>query len=405
MSRRCGLVVPGLHVGGGVPAVAQFMLSVAARDGRWDVLPVSLCMSSVDPESSSLKRPWSLLRGPRVGKRLWKGREVLHVGASFGEIEFQRYRSRAALTRLLAECDVIQVVCGSPAWANAVVGAGRPVSLQVATLARVERRMRRAQERGISGLWRRSMTLFTDRLDQRGLRMVDAIQVENPWMLDHARTVAAGRPEIDIRYAPPGIDTEVFHPAPVRDPTTGNILCVGRLNDVRKNVGLLLEAYALLPHAQRLRHRLVLAGAGAPPPELWRRVEELSLQDRVEFVHRPDQAELVSLYQRAAVFALPSDEEGLGIVVLEAMACGVPVVCTRCGGPEGIIDDGVDGRLVPLHDAKAMAAALSELLGNADANAAMGRAARATIERRYSIAAAGAPFLEVWDRLAGKERR
>ena len=64
------------------------------------------------------------------------------------------------------------------------------------------------------------------------------------------------------------------------------------------------------------------------------------------------------MYQRAAVFALPSDDEGLGIVILEAMACGVPVVATRCGGPEDIITDGTDGFLVPRYDAGALASRL-----------------------------------------------
>lgn len=402
MIRRCALVVPGLHLGGGVPAVAQFLLAVAVRDARWEISPVSLCMSSADPESTSLRRPLSFFRGVRVGARSWMGRSVPHVGASAGEIEFQRYRPRAALTQLLAACDVVQVVCGSPAWANAVVGHGKPVSLQVATLAKVERRARAARERGAAGVWRRAMTYFTDRLDARALHAVDAIQVENPWMLDHVRGVTLARSGIDVRYAPPGIDTSVFRPATLRDPTSGPILCVGRLDDARKNVGLLLESYALLPAALRQRHRLVLAGAGSPPAAFWRRVGELGLEERVEFMDRPEPSALVTLYQQAAVFALSSDEEGLGMVVLEAMGCGVPAVCTRCGGPEGIITDGIDGRLVPLDEARPMALALEAVLGDAEANAAMGRAARRTIEQRYSMEAAGAPFLEVWDRLAAR---
>lgn len=402
--RTLALVVPGIDLGGGVPAVAQFLRTVAERDGRWAVRPVSLCMSSSDPESSALLRPGSLVRSPRVGVRSWLGEGVSHVGAWAGEIEFQRYRPRAHLYQLLKGCDVVQVVCGSPAWANAVVGGGRPVSLQVATLARVERRMRDAKALGLSGLWRRAMTVITDRLDERALRVVDAIQVENPWMLEHVRSANADRAQVDVRYAPPGIDAAIFSPASSRNPSTGHILCVGRLDDVRKNIGLLLEAYDLLPDALRERHRLVLAGAGGPSSEFWQRVAELGLGGQVEFVHRPEQSALVALYQQAAAFALPSDEEGLGVVVLEAMACGVPVVCTRSGGPDGIIRDGVDGRLVPLNDARAMAQALSDVLGQVEANMDMGRAARATIERRYSIEAAGVPFLDVWNRLVEGRR-
>lgn len=398
--RSCALVVPGLHLGGGVPAVAHFLRSIAALDGCWDVKPISLCMSSVDPESSSLWRPWTMLRPARVGARRWIDIDVPHVGARLGELEFQRYLPRKALSALVADCDVIQVVSGSPAWANAVLGLGKPVSLQVASLAHVERRMRDGTGQGAVAVWRRAMTRITRLMDQRALRRVDAIQLENPWMLEHARRANLGRPRVDIRYAPPGIDAEVFHPDPSRNPASGPILCVGRLDDPRKNIALLLEAYALLPQALRERHRLVLAGAGGPSSSFWQRAAALGVRDQVEFMHRPDQPALIGLYQQAAVFALPSDEEGLGVVVLEAMACSVPVVSTRSGGPDGILTDGFDGRLVPLDDAPALAAALADVLVDPDANAVMGRRARATIERVYAQDVAGRAFLDVWDRLA-----
>ncbi|WP_290782872.1 glycosyltransferase [Arenimonas sp.] len=357
-------------------------------------------MSSVDPESSSLRRPWTLLRPVRVGARRWIDIEIPHVGARYGELEFQRYRPREALSGLVGDCDVIQVVCGSPAWANAVLGLGKPVSLQVATLARVERRMRDGTGRGAAATWRRAMTRITNRMDERALRRVDAIQLENPWMLEHTQRANLGRAGVDIRYAPPGVDAAVFHPDPARNPASGHILCVGRLDDPRKNIGLLLETYALLPQAMRDRHRLVLAGAGGPPSSFWQRAVALGLQDRVEFIHRPDQGELVALYQQAAVFALTSDEEGLGVVVLEAMACAVPVVSTRSGGPDGILTNGVDGRLVPLDDAAAMANALAYVLADPAANAVMGLHARATIDRSYAQVVAGRAFLDVWNRLA-----
>lgn len=400
MKRRLALLVPSLHEGGGVPAVARFLWETAQRDGRWDVIPISLCMASDDPESTSVMNPATVFRAPQVGRRTWMGQDVPHVGARFGEFEFQRYRPREPLTALLADCDVIQVVCGSPSWANTVIGLGKPVSLQVATLARIERRMRDGNGRGAAAAWRRLMTRITDRLDERALRRVDAIQLENPWMLEHALRANFGRSGVDIRYAPPGVDAALFRPDSARNPSTGHILCVGRLNDPRKNIGLLLEAYALLPQPVRARHRLVLAGAGGPSPSFWERAAALGIRHQVEFIHRPEQPELVSLYQQASLFAFPSDEEGLGVVVLEAMACGVPVVSTRSGGPDGILTEGVDGRLVPLDDAAAMSAAMMDMLVDPQANALMGRHARDTIECVYAEEVAGRAFLEVWDRLA-----
>ena len=402
MKARLGLVVPALTMGGGVPAVARFISDVASRDGRANLKLVSLSMDSRDPQGLRLGSPRSWLGGTRQSQGTWNELPYTHVGAVGAEVEFQRYRPRKILREVLSDCDLIQVVCGSAAWANSVLGMGKPVSVQVATRARVERRRRDAKPKGLTGWWRKAMTEVTDRMDDRAMQRVDAIQVENPWMLDYARQLNPHR-EVDIRYAPPGVDARRFTPgAEPRLADRRQILCVGRLDDPRKNVGLLLEALARLPDPLRATSRLLLAGSAGPTPDFWLRAQALGLRDSVEFVASPSEEKLVRMYQRAAVFVLPSDEEGLGIVILEAMACGVPVVATRCGGPEGVITDGTDGFLVPRDDAVALAARLQALLDSHTLNEALGRRARATIEARYAEEVAGEAFLEVWDRLLRK---
>jgi len=112
---------------------------------------------------------------------------------------------------------------------------------------------------------------------------------------------------------------------------------------------------------------------------------------------------LVALYQSATVFVLPSDEEGLGIVLLEAMACGVPVVSTCSGGPDGIIKDGKNGYLVPLDDEVALSTRLEHLLTDFALNRAIGRAGRLTVEQDYSEQVTGQAFLNIWDRLLAGE--
>jgi phosphatidylinositol alpha-1,6-mannosyltransferase len=247
------------------------------------------------------------------------------------------------------------------------------------------------------------MTNVTDRLDVRGLRLASAIQVENLWMLDYAELVNSGR-LVDLRYAPPGINACVFRPSPERSANNMNyILCVGRLDDPRKNLDLLLSAYAFLPETLRDRVCLVLAGSSSPPTVFWQRAEELGVRQRVSFVSRPSRDELVRLYQSASVFVLPSDEEGFGVVLLEAMACAVPAVATRCGGPEGIITDGQDGFLVALNDVQKMTERLRLLLEDGQLNDTMGRRARRTIEERFDESVAGAEFLDMWDSLVRKQ--
>lgn len=397
--RKLAIVVPALDAGGGVPSVARFVRDTAQRCGAVSPQLFSLCMSSRDHASVELRRPRSWIGGTKSRKGHWEGSEFTHVGAFLSELEFQRYRPRAALSRVLADCDLIQVVCGSPAWANAVIDLGKPIALQVATRARVERRQRDASPQGMAGWWRKAMTEITSWLDDRALRSVDAIQVENRWLLDYARQVNRGR-SVDLRYAPPGLDAKLFRPLTERYPTRDPyILCVGRLDDPRKNVGLLLEAYALLPRQVRDELPLVLAGSAGPSAAFWERANALGVAERVCYVARPDIADLVRLYQHASVFALPSDEEGLGMVVLEAMACGVPVIATRGGGPDGIITDGEDGYLVPLGDASAMAGRLLDLLNDRVLNGRMGERARQTVLKRYDEQVAGEVFVDMWERL------
>ncbi|HEY6940487.1 glycosyltransferase [Dokdonella sp.] len=397
---KLALVVPSLLDGGGVPAVARFVKDAALASGDCELRVVSLAMSSRDPCNVCLTRPASWLRGVGFTPGEWEGLPVRHVGAVLGEFEFQRYRPRAALARALAGCDAIQVVAGSPAWANAVFGLGAPVSIHVATRALVERRRRDADPHGALARWRRAMTRVTDRLDDLALQRADAIQVMNPAMLAHAHGLVGER-GIDIRLAPPGVDAAYFRPMDERRPGDGpTILCVGRLADPRKNIELLLEAFAVLRTLVDAATRLVLAGSSAPPARFWRRVEDLGIGEQVHFFERPDRATLARLYRTASVFALPSDEEGFGMVLLEAMASGVPVVATRCGGPEGIVTDAEDGFLVPRGDAAAMARRLALLLSDPQRNVAMGRSARSTVERRFEQRIAAATFVDVWQRLA-----
>jgi glycosyltransferase involved in cell wall biosynthesis len=399
-----GLVVPSLEQGGGVPAVADFVYQAIQRSNKYNIRLVSLSTSASDDLSVAIRRPKSWLQGVQVETGVWRNRPFTRVGVLASELEFRRYMPRSPLTQVLKDCDLIQVVCGSPTWANAVVGLGKPVSLQVATRAIVERRRRDANPSSLAALWRKAMTCVTDRLDDRALRTVDAIQLENPWMLEYSQCINQGRNDVDIRYAPPGVDVALFSPLDKR-PSLVNpyILCVGRLDDPRKNISFLLNAFRMLPPSLAHVH-LVTAGSGRPPAEYWSKVAEMGLQDRVRHVQRPDTADLVKLYQEAKVFALSSDEEGLGVVILEAMACAIPVVATRCGGPDGIITEGEDGFLVPLDDASVMADRLSILCSDPERNVAMGIAARATILGRYASEVAGQEFVQIWDSLLQKSQ-
>ena len=401
---KVALVVPAIFGGGGVPAVARFIKDSILRSGKYDLKLVSLATSQTDDSSVQLTKPSTWFAGVRMIEGEWDGLPYFHVGCLASEFEFQRLKPRQLLQEVLSDCDLVQVVSGSPAWALPVIGIGKPVALQVATRAIVERRRKEQIERGPTAWWHWLMTRITNKMDDKALRKVDVVQVENIWMHDYATNItfsAATR----IIFAPPGVDAKVFHP--LRQPlhwemSDPYILSVGRFDDPRKNIELLLEAYALMRFSMKDPPRLLLVGASGPSSAFWQRVRELDLQDSVSFKSNPTDEQLVNYYQQALCFALSSDEEGFGVVLAEAMACAVPVVATRCGGPEGIITDTVNGFLVPMGNAVMLAHRMQLLAQNRALNEQMGLAGRQTVEHRFTLEIAGEAFLDTYRKLLQK---
>ncbi len=197
-----------------------------------------------------------------------------------------------------------------------------------------------------------------------------------------------------------GVDTHQFQPISEEQRTDNYILSVGRFDDARKNVALLLEAYALLRQRMPEAPRLILAGETAPTPAVWTRARDLSITDHIVIKKSVHFDELVALYQNAAVYLLSSDEEGLGIVLLEAMACATPVISTRCGGPDSVVSDKT-GFLTPVGDAQALAERMLWMLRNPEQRRNMGQAGRQMVELRFSNEVVGQKYLKVYDKLLG----
>jgi glycosyltransferase involved in cell wall biosynthesis len=214
-------------------------------------------------------------------------------------------------------------------------------------------------------------------------------------MHDH---LAAHMPLDDVIFAPPGVDTGQFVPGPPPS-ESDHILSVGRFEDPRKNVTLLFEAYAALRGQTGSVPPLVLAGRSAPSDAAWARAEALGIRDAVTFREDVSMNELVLLYRSAALYVVSSDEEGLGLTILESMASGRPVVSTACGGPSTTVLDGETGRLVPVGDAEALAGAMADVSGDPERADAMGHRGRKRVEEYFSMEATGQRFLDTYAQL------
>lgn len=183
---------------------------------------------------------------------------------------------------------------------------------------------------------------------------------------------SAGLRDEDVHVLPIPIELERFQPATDDDwlhAFRGPVLTfVGRADDPRKNVRLLLDAFAEVRETHPdARLRLV----GTP--------HAVAALDGVEVVGPV--TDVAAELRRAAIFVLPSWQEGFGIVAAEALAAGLPVITTPCGGPEDLVRSSGGGRVLETFDPGELAHAIVSLAEEADAAAAMRSAGRTYVRR------------------------
>ena len=185
--------------------------------------------------------------------------------------------------------------------------------------------------------------------------------------------------KIQVLYNPVLLDRFHCTPRPVRENPV--MLFMGAIGE-RKGTWDLLEAAHKV--VQALPHARFRFGGNGEVERLRLRVEELGLQDHVEILGWVSGDEKLMHFQQADLLCLPSYHEGLPMSILEAMGAELPVVSTRIAGiPEAVID-GETGLLVEPGDVDSLAAALTQLLGDASLRKKMGAAGRARAEALFS---------------------
>lgn len=165
--------------------------------------------------------------------------------------------------------------------------------------------------------------------------------------------IEAGMSPDKLAWISPGVDSSVFCPKPRTDGKF-RILFIGQIG-LRKGIQYLLRAMDSLVDSNT---ELVLAGSLTPEAQTLLR----PFEGRFRYVGRPaGKADLRELYTQASVFVLASIEDGFGLVLNEAMACGIPVIAsTNSGGPD-LIEEGRQGFIVPIRSAEALADRLNQL--------------------------------------------
>jgi glycosyltransferase involved in cell wall biosynthesis len=176
-----------------------------------------------------------------------------------------------------------------------------------------------------------------------------------------------------------GIDLERFTYSAPR--AGGPVVAVARLSP-EKGIDNLIRAIEIAAH-QCPSIRVEIAGNGPCLPELIALRQSLGLTDRVRFLGQVN--DVPALLQRAGLFVLPSQSEGISLTLLEGMARGLPVVATAVGGTCEAVLPNKTGLLVPASNPAALAAALVQVLSNPSATHAMGLAGRRRVETLFDV--------------------
>lgn len=192
-----------------------------------------------------------------------------------------------------------------------------------------------------------------------------------------------GIPADKCGYLHHGVNTEIFKPG--GEMRKGNTLLFLSRIERRKGLAVLVKAMSLV----KTKSTLLIAGQ-AGDTGYFREVMALTEKEnssgyhKIEYVGVPDDEEKVRLFQSASVFVLPSIYEDYGIVNLEALSCGTPVIATRVGGVPEIVKDGENGFLVKPGDSEELASAIDRLMGDPVLQRKMGEEGAKIVLEKFS---------------------
>ena len=374
-------------IDGGVPTMTRFISGLLQELGIEPIYAWYAPWSQHPGLSVPLHALASGRRPAGLRRTAYGGHEAHALGSWLPELEFTHYLPRRAWRELIASCQLHLSVTGNPMCALPYARLGLPFLAWVATPWEADRANRvrnfswprRQLDQRLNGPVLR-------RLERQVLRSPDGrIMALSQYTADALARIA-DRPMDAVLLMP--VDTCTFHPDPAAV-VPWRLGFAGRYGDPRKNIDLLLRTTQLL---QARGEPVELHLAGEKDLELLQpRLKQLGISGQVRCYPPLAPSDLGSLLQSLDLFVIPSHQEGLCIAALEAMACGAPVVSTRCGGPEQYVVAERTGQLVDAEPA-AMANAIAAIAADRPRRARLASGALGWVQDQASPAAARATF-------------
>jgi D-inositol-3-phosphate glycosyltransferase len=288
--------------------------------------------------------------------------------------------------------------------------AGTPIVNMFHTLGEMKNRIARSEAEREGG--------YRVNGEKQVLGRVDRVVVATLAELTQLRFLYKADPNKMI-VIPPGVDVTHFYPIPSDEaktyiglnPEDRMILFVGRIERL-KGVDTLIKAMSCLQLKEEDRpvHLAIIGGDPSASPEemtvemarLQKLCEDLGLDQSVVFLGKRDQDRLPYYYSAAEVLVMPSHYESFGMVALEAMACGTPVIASEVGGLAYLVRDGETGFTIPAEEPDTLCEKLTWLLNDAELHAAMSGKA-AAYAQDYAWEKIAKQIVDVYDELVVKE--
>ncbi|MFW9802831.1 MAG: glycosyltransferase family 4 protein [Candidatus Thorarchaeota archaeon] len=205
-----------------------------------------------------------------------------------------------------------------------------------------------------------------------------------------------------LRTVYSGIDLSVFRPIPDMD-KQWDLAFMGRLEEM-KSVDLFPEMLSLLrvkfPHLT-----MVMTGEGSLKEELFKEFEKQGITSMVDYQGVVKTEDVPILINKSRIFLYPSRREPFGLSIVEAMACGVPVVTTDVFGPREIVRNNYDGITVPPNDVRALADAVERLLSDDELMKRIAQNALMSVRERYDIMQHAKQLLTIYQELIDRKKK
>ena len=339
---------------GGVPTKTK-ILALYLRSLGHDVTIAHYASLGFNPEDTAQSWLLPFGRKPKVSyTTCFGGIPCIRVGCYLPELEFSNYRVSSLWEGVVAGFDYHIAVGGTVMVSYPLDELKIPHLVWCASTLNDDRAERR-QAMPLLRRWVDNVIIdpIQRDMEQRVLTRDAKFMAVSRYAMDTLVEIGGNPSQFSVMPVP--VDTSVFSPG---TPIKGRIGMAGRHTDPRKNVNLLIDAIGIL-RRKNLNVELHLTGEAASPTTDY--IVHKGLSDCIRFTGWMADEELPDYFRALDVFVFSSIKEGLGISGVQAIASGVPVVSTRCGGVEDYVIDGMTGYLTD-QDPEQMADAIARIL-------------------------------------------